>query len=49
MTDDTEETAVTTVDDKLPPLCDECGVNRADPPSNVCPGCEAYREHTGGY
>lgn len=28
------------------PWCDDCGVNRADPPSNLCPGCQAYREHT---
>lgn len=26
--------------------CIECGTNFADPPSKVCPGCEAYREHT---
>lgn len=30
-----------------PPKCLECGVNRADPPSRLCPGCEAYREHKG--
>jgi hypothetical protein len=29
-----------------PPLCDGCGINRADPPSALCPGCDAYREHT---
>lgn len=28
-----------------PPKCAECGIYRADPPSKVCPGCEAYREH----
>jgi rubrerythrin len=28
-----------------PPVCIECGVNRADPPSKMCPGCQAYREH----
>lgn len=25
--------------------CIECGTNLADPPSLLCPGCEAYREH----
>jgi hypothetical protein len=25
--------------------CIECGTNYADPPSRLCPGCEAYREH----
>ena len=25
--------------------CDDCGVNQADPPSKLCPGCEAYKEH----
>ena len=28
-----------------PKLCEECGIYPADPPSKVCPGCEAYREH----
>lgn len=28
-----------------PPICDECGENYADPPSKLCPGCQAYREH----
>jgi hypothetical protein len=27
------------------PLCLDCGKNRADPPSRLCPGCQAYREH----
>jgi len=27
--------------------CEDCGKNWADPPSKLCPGCEAYREHTG--
>jgi hypothetical protein len=27
--------------------CVDCGLNWADPPSQLCPGCEAYREHTG--
>ncbi len=31
----------------LPKRCDDCGVNWADYPSKLCPGCEAYREHTG--
>jgi hypothetical protein len=32
---------------RRPPLCEDCGKNRSDPPSKLCPGCEAYREHTG--
>ncbi len=28
-----------------PPLCESCGVNRADPPSKLCPGCQAYEAH----
>jgi hypothetical protein len=28
-----------------PMLCDGCLDNYADPPSNLCPGCQAYREH----
>lgn len=28
-----------------PPMCEGCGVNRSDPPSPLCPGCQAYREH----
>ena len=28
-----------------PTLCDGCGVHLSDPPSRLCPGCEAYREH----
>lgn len=27
--------------------CEDCGRFAADPPSKLCPGCEAYREHTG--
>ena len=27
--------------------CADCGTNWADLPSKLCPGCEAYREHTG--
>jgi hypothetical protein len=25
--------------------CADCGLHYADPPSRLCPGCEAYREH----
>ena len=25
--------------------CRGCWVNWADPPSQLCPGCQAYREH----
>lgn len=25
--------------------CASCDVNLADPPSKLCPGCQAYREH----
>lgn len=35
-------------DDKaaaLPPLCESCGQYRSDPPSRLCPGCEAYQDH----
>ena len=28
-----------------PKLCEECYVNYADPPSKLCPGCQAYKEH----
>jgi rubrerythrin len=27
------------------PKCEDCGINPADPPSKLCPGCEAFREH----
>ena len=30
---------------KFPKICEDCGKNYADPPSRVCPGCEAYTEH----
>jgi hypothetical protein len=30
---------------RRPPVCEECGIYRADPPSKICVGCEAYREH----
>ena len=26
-------------------ICDSCLENLADYPSNLCPGCEAYKEH----
>ena len=26
-------------------LCADCGMCQADPPSKLCPGCEAYQEH----
>ena len=29
-----------------PKLCSDCGLYPADLPSHICPGCEAYREHT---
>jgi hypothetical protein len=25
--------------------CRDCGTNWADPPSPLCPGCDAYQEH----
>lgn len=28
-----------------PPKCSDCGIHPADPPSKMCSGCEAYREH----
>ena len=34
-------------DVSLPKLCEDCRKNWADWPSKLCPGCEAYREHTG--
>lgn len=27
--------------------CYECEVNYADTPDKLCPGCRAYRDHTG--
>jgi hypothetical protein len=30
---------------KRPPMCEGCGVNRSDPPSRLCPGCQAYQDH----
>ncbi len=31
------------------PLCEECFKYYSDPPSKLCPGCQAYKEHTGNY
>jgi Protein of unknown function (DUF968) len=28
-----------------PPRCEGCDSNYADPPSKLCPGCQAYKEH----
>ena len=28
-----------------PRLCEDCDIYWADPPSRLCPGCQAYREH----
>ena len=30
-------------------LCIECGEYPADDPSPLCPGCEAYKDHTAIY
>lgn len=29
-----------------PKLCDGCYQNYADSPSRLCPGCQAYGDHT---
>ncbi len=29
-----------------PMLCSSCGENFADTPNKLCPGCDAYKEHT---
>ena len=29
-----------------PPICEDCGKYPSDPPSKLCPGCEAYKDHT---
>lgn len=34
---------------RRPKMCEECGVNPADCPRRICPGCDAYREHTGHF
>ena len=33
-------------DEMRPRKCSECGKYPADVPSDLCPGCDAYREHT---
>lgn len=30
---------------RMPPWCEECGSYRSDPPSKLCPGCQAYGDH----
>lgn len=30
---------------RIPRKCERCNTYRADPPSRLCQGCEAYREH----
>ena len=35
------------VHEELASRCYECEVNYADTPSKLCPGCQAYRDHTG--
>lgn len=31
---------------RMPPWCEECGSDRSEnPPSKLCPGCQAYRDH----
>jgi hypothetical protein len=29
--------------------CEECGQNWVEKKGEICPGCEAYREHTGHF
>ena len=29
-----------------PKMCEDCGKYSADVPGRLCPGCDAYREHT---
>ena len=36
---------VTVLDSRKPPVCKECGIHLSDPPSKLCPGCKAYKEH----
>lgn len=45
LTDEQDREVQAAFDSDLPPMCDGCGLNRADPPSKLCPGCQAYREH----
>lgn len=30
---------------RFPRMCEECGQNLADPPSLICVGCDAYKDH----
>lgn len=30
---------------QIPERCEGCDQNFADPPSKLCPGCQAYRDH----
>jgi hypothetical protein len=39
------ETARAVLEQSMPPKCEGCGVNYSDPPSRLCPGCEAYQGH----
>lgn len=45
--DDAEaaEAAEAAEDERVAKKCDDCGKNWADPPSRLCPGCQAYQEH----
>lgn len=40
-----DKSAVTVGRRRKTALCGECGIYPADPPSRLCPGCEAYQEH----
>lgn len=33
------------INERQPKKCEECGFYLADPPSRLCPACEAYQEH----
>lgn len=37
--------AGTAFEQLVPERCEGCGINYADPPSKLCPGCQAYRDH----
>lgn len=45
--DRTPPRALTALQRRLrePLLCASCGKFQRDPPSRLCPGCEAYQEH----
>ena len=45
LTDEQDKEVQAAFDGMLPPMCEGCDQNRADPPSKLCPGCQAYREH----